>query len=85
MAAGKPVIFSVHSSNNPVTDAGCGITVPPRNPQALADAIIALYRMPQKSREEMCRRGQKYVAENHDISVLAGRLENAIESIGKHN
>jgi len=85
MAAGKPVIFSVHASNNPVKEAGCGITVPPRNPLALVDAIIALYLMPQESRDEMGRRGQKYVAENHDISVLAGRLENAIESIGKHN
>ncbi|MDQ1283638.1 MAG: hypothetical protein QG666_1430, partial [Euryarchaeota archaeon] len=85
MAAGKPVIFSVNASNNPVKEAGCGITVPPRNPLALADAIITLRRMPQESRDEMGRRGQKYVAENHDISILAERLEHAIESIKKRN
>lgn len=85
MASGKPVIFSVQAFNNPVKEADCGITVPPRNPQALAEAIITLYKMPQESREDMGRRGQKYVAENHDISILGSRLEHAIEAIGKHN
>ena len=53
--------------------------------QQFRDTTVTLYKMTPESREEMGRRGQKYVAENHDISVLAGRLENAIESIGKHN
>jgi glycosyltransferase involved in cell wall biosynthesis len=84
MASGKPVIFSVKAANNPVKEAGCGITVPPRNPSALAEAIITLYKMPRESREEMGRKGLKYVAENHDISILAERLEHVIESVENH-
>ena len=84
MASGKPVIFSVQAANNPVKEAGCGITVPPRNPSALAEAMITLYKMPRESREEMGRRGLKYVAENHDTSILAERLEHVIESVENH-
>lgn len=75
MASGKPVIFSGQAANNPVEEARCGITVPPKNSQAIAEAIITLYRMPQEAREDMGRRGQEYVAEYHDISKLAGLLE----------
>jgi len=81
MAAGKPVIFSVQAANNPVEDSHCGITVPPKDPQALAEAIISLSEMSVQEREEMGLRGRKYVARHHDISVLAERLERTLEEV----
>jgi len=79
MAAKKPVIFASRSTNNPVAESDCGLTVPPRNPQALAEAIIKLYRMPKEEREAMGHRGRVYVEKHHDISVLARKLIQCIE------
>ena len=59
----------------------CGLTVPPRNPQALADAIIKLYEMPEEEREAMGRRGRKYVEEHHAIPMLADKLETCIREV----
>jgi glycosyltransferase involved in cell wall biosynthesis len=81
MAADKPVIFSVQAANNPVEDSHCGITVPPKDPQALARAIIRLSEMSVREREEMGRRGREYVAKHHDISVLAERLERMLVEV----
>jgi len=83
MAAGNPVIFSVKAPNNPVEEAHCGLTVPPRDPQALAEAVIKLYQMPQEEREAMGRRGQEYVEKYHSVPVLADKLIECIEQIEK--
>ena len=45
LAAGKPLILVGNPANNPVKEVGCGLTVPPRNPEAVAEAIV----MPHKS------------------------------------
>jgi len=79
LAASKPVIFSVRSSNNPVEEAYCGLTVPPRDPQALAHAVMTLSQMPKEEREAMGRRGREYVEKYHAIPVLAEKLVRCIE------
>lgn len=79
MAAGKPVIFSVKSSNNPVEEAHCGLTVPSQDPQALAEAIIKLYGMSPNERKAIGRRGREYVEKHHAIPVLADRLIRYLE------
>jgi glycosyltransferase involved in cell wall biosynthesis len=83
MAAGKPVIFSVKASNNPVDEAQCGLTVSPRNPKALAEAIIKLSRMPKEERQAMGRRGREYVQKYHSMPVLAEKLIQCIEQVEK--
>lgn len=75
MSVAKPIIFAVNASNNPIEEAHCGLTVPPRDPQALAEAVIRLYQMPKEEREAMGRRGRAYVEEYHDIQKLSQRLE----------
>jgi glycosyltransferase involved in cell wall biosynthesis len=42
MMAARPVLHAVEAGNNPVADAGCGLTVAPEDPQAVADGILAL-------------------------------------------
>jgi len=83
MAARKPVISSVEALGNPIEEAQCGSTVPPRDPQALAEAIIQLYHMPKEEREAMGRRGREYVEKHHAIPVLADRLEHALKKVVK--
>ncbi|MCS7109371.1 MAG: glycosyltransferase family 4 protein [Candidatus Micrarchaeota archaeon] len=49
---GKPVITTnVGEFPELVSDAGCGLTVPPENPKALAEAIVKLLKDPALRRE----------------------------------
>ncbi|ACK41873.1 MULTISPECIES: glycosyltransferase family 4 protein [Dictyoglomus] len=82
LASGKPIIFSSNSINNPVDEAKAGITVPPDNPQALADAIIKLYKMSPEERRAMGLNGRKYVEKYHSIPVLVDKLEKIFEEVG---
>jgi len=81
MASGRPVIFTASAANNPVEEAHCGLTVPPENPQALAEAVIKLYQMSPEERAEMGKRGREYVEKYHDIRKLAAQLENLLQSV----
>jgi len=79
LAAKKPLIIAGDLINNPVEEAQCGLTVPPRNPEALAEAIIELSRIPKEERQAMGRRGREYVEKYHAIPVLADKLIRCIE------
>ncbi|MBC7080574.1 MAG: glycosyltransferase family 4 protein [Methanothrix sp.] len=81
MAVAKPIIFCVNAPHNPVEEARCGITVPPRQPEALANAILKLYQMSPEDRAAMGRRGRAYVEEHHDIRKLAERLEGVLVDV----
>ncbi len=81
MAAGKPIIFSVNAANNPVKEAGCGISVPPENPEMMTQAIIKLYQISPEERENIGRRGREYVGKYHSIPVLADKLEVVIREV----
>ncbi|MEM0488466.1 MAG: glycosyltransferase family 4 protein [Candidatus Bathyarchaeia archaeon] len=84
LAAGKPVVIAGKPANNPVEEARCGLTVPPREPQALAEAVIKLYQMPREEREAMGRRGREYVEKHHNITRLAEHLEKALLQAIQH-
>ena len=74
MMASKPVIHSVNASNDVVAESGCGITVPPENPEAIAEAIRQLAFMSENQREELGQRGRNHVLKHHDYRVLAQRF-----------
>lgn len=75
MASAKPIITTIEISNNPVVEAECGIAVEPENAEALAKAIIEVYRMTDEKRRELGLNGRRYVEKYHDIRVLADQLE----------
>lgn len=79
LAAGVPLIFAVRSANNPVEEVQCGVTVEPGDPDAMAQAVIELYRLPEGERRAMGERGRQYVQTHHDWSVLADHLQALIE------
>ena len=81
LAASKPLILAGDPVNNPVEEARCGLTVPPRNPEALAEAIIELSWMPREERETMGRRGREYVEKYHSIPVLVDKLESCLKEV----
>lgn len=71
LASGKPILFSIDCTYNPVKEAGAGLTVPPGDPEALSQAIIKLYNMPVKERMRMGEKGIAYAQEFHDMEKLA--------------
>ena len=80
MAVARPIILAACSSNHPVRDAGCGLEVPPDDPQAFADAISTLAGMSPQARWEMGLHGRRYVEQNHDFARLAVKLESILAS-----
>jgi len=78
MMAGKPIIHAIEAGNDLVKESGCGISISPEDPIAIAEAIKKLIEMSPTEREEMGKRGREYVIKNHDYKVLAQKFLEAI-------
>jgi len=79
MAVGRPILFAHEAANNPVSDSQCGLSVPPQEPKALADAIEELMRTPSAQRMAMGERGRSYVMEHHDLDRLGETLSELVQ------
>jgi glycosyltransferase involved in cell wall biosynthesis len=79
LAAGRPIIFFGKSSYDPVRDAEAGFSVPPGDPEVLADAVERLVALTPQERMEMGERGRQYLLEHHNIPGLAARLLDVFE------
>lgn len=79
MLAGKPIIQAVEAGNDPIKTAGCGYTVEPENPQAIAAAVSKMAALDDLNRAAMGGRGKAYVLANHDYRILAQRFLHSIE------
>jgi glycosyltransferase involved in cell wall biosynthesis len=80
MAAGKPIIFSCNASNNPVAEAKAGLTVPPGQPEALANAIFQVAALSTEARHVMGKAGRAYVEQNHRFDLLAKRFADTLDN-----
>lgn len=80
MMAAKPVIHSVEAGNDPVAESGCGFTVAPEDPEAIAQAILRMRDLSPEEREAMGARGRAFVREHHDYRVLARRFLEVMEA-----
>lgn len=78
MMAGCVVLHSVEAGNDPVAEAGCGLTVPPESPQAVADGLRRLAAVPADERQAMGQRGREHVLLAHTYPVLAQRFAQAM-------
>jgi glycosyltransferase involved in cell wall biosynthesis len=78
MAAGRPIVCAAAASNNPVSEAKAGLTVPPEKSEALAYAIRQLVAMSPMERERMGSNGFEHVKRYHDMAILGRRLEELI-------
>lgn len=85
LAAERPIVIASGASNNPVADAGAGLTVEPGKPEALAQAIIEIASLPLDEREQMGLRGRTYVEQNHSFERLAGHLAGMLNEISNTN
>ena len=81
MSAARPVIFAVASANDPVAEAEAGITVPPENPQAIADAVVELCRTTPEERIQMGQRARAYVSHGYTIDAISQRFTRIIDEV----
>ena len=79
MMAGKPVIFAIEAGNDMVAEARCGISIPPEDSRAIADAARKLASMPPQELAEMGMRGHQYILENQEYDVLANQFLDIME------
>jgi glycosyltransferase involved in cell wall biosynthesis len=74
MMAGCAVLHSVEAGNDPVAEAGCGLTVAPESPAAVAEGLRTLAALPAPERAAMGARGRAFVLAHHTYPVLAARF-----------
>lgn len=78
MMARRAVLHSVEAGNDPVAEAGCGLTVPPESAQAVADGLLRLAACSSGERTAMGERGRAFVLAHHTYPVLARRFLEAL-------
>jgi len=74
MMAARPVLHAVAAGNDPVSEAGCGLTVEPESPQAVVEGIGRLLALDADERRAMGQRGKAFVLENLTYPVLGKRF-----------
>lgn len=75
MMANKPVLYAIEAGNDLVAESGCGISIPPERPEAIASAVLHFMAMSPSERDTMGLRGKEYVLANHDYTALAKKFE----------
>lgn len=74
MMAGKPVVCAIKAGNDLVAEAGCGVTVPPGDALAVAQAISQLTALAPAKRAVIGQNGRQFVLKNQTYPVLARRF-----------
>ena len=83
MMAGCAVLHSVDAGNDPVAEAGCGLTVAPESPEAIAQGLRRLAAMTRAERAAMGARGREFVIARHTYPMLAARFVEAMSAAVK--
>jgi glycosyltransferase involved in cell wall biosynthesis len=79
LASARPVIYACASGNNPVAEAGAGLSISPDNPHELAQAVLALFRMSPSERHDLGKAGRAYVEVQLDSEKLASRYLSVLD------
>ena len=79
MMAGCAVLHSVAAGNDPVAESGCGLTVAPESPAAVAQGLRQLMALTPEERVVMGQRGRAFVLAHHTYPVLAQRFIDALK------
>jgi glycosyltransferase involved in cell wall biosynthesis len=83
MAAGRPVLAALPLEGDAprlLQGAQCGLCVPPGNPEALARAILTLYRDPPL-RARLAAQGRDYAVRHLSLAAAVARLEKYCEAL----
>lgn len=81
MMARVPILYAIEAGNDPIAEAGCGLTIPAENPVVLANSIRELLSLSASERKNLGEKGRLYVLALHTYDVLASKFLKAIESV----
>ncbi|MBN1140898.1 MAG: glycosyltransferase family 4 protein [Deltaproteobacteria bacterium] len=82
LACGRPIVAALEGEGKRVIEqAGAGFTSPPEEPQALAAAVLKMYRLPAREREAMGRAGRTYFEREFEPDLLLDRLEGVLKEV----
>jgi len=74
MMSAKPVVLAIDTEKDMITASGGGIKVNPEDGEAIASAIRKIGMMSRSEREEMGRRGKRYIEEHHDYRIIGKKF-----------
>lgn len=86
MASARPIVASVNDRSETaraIRDAEAGLVVAPKNPQALAEAILKLRRSAEL-REQLGSNGRAFVAKHFEKSKVLKKFERLLQTIVKN-
>lgn len=76
LACGRPIVAALDGEGaNVIEEAGAGYVCPCGDSDALALAVLRMYRTPKSERENMGAEGRKYYETNFDRDMLLDRLD----------
>lgn len=78
LMAGRAVLHSVEAGNDPVAEAGAGLTVAPEDAEAVAQGLLTLATLAPDERAAMGARGRAFAMAHHAYPVLAARFIDAL-------
>ena len=81
LAAGRPIIYAIRSSFDPVADNRLGESISPDDGTALADAIVRLESLPAGDRTAMGARARSFAEREHSYEALAQKLDGYIREL----
>ena len=81
MMAARPVVCAIAAGNDPVAEAGCGLSVPPGDAAAVAAGVTRLATLSAAERRAMGERGRAFVQAHHTYPVLAQRFLDAVRAV----
>jgi glycosyltransferase involved in cell wall biosynthesis len=74
MMAARPILHAVEAGNDPVAEAGCGMTIAPEDAQAVAQGIRAMLAQDAGQRQALGQQGRQFVLDNLTYRVLGQRF-----------
>jgi glycosyltransferase involved in cell wall biosynthesis len=86
LACAKPVIGALDGEGaRVIREADAGVAVPAQDPQALAQAVLALYRMNEVERRTLGTNGRRYFEQHFEREALLDRLEAWMRELRRNN
>jgi colanic acid biosynthesis glycosyl transferase WcaI len=82
LACAKPIIAALDGEGaRVIKEAEAGVVCPSGDPEALSEAVLALYSMSKKEREAMGLRGRDYFEKHFERTMLLDRLEKWMQEL----
>ena len=84
IACGRPVIAALEGEGGRIIrEAGAGWVVPPEDPKALADAVLAARALARPELNAMGSRGEAWFREHFEREKLLSRLEGFLAEVAR--